>query len=335
MKNKRVLIITIAIVVLVGLSLLAIFLLIQKDKQVDNTVNMVYINEIPIGDSDVKVNIQEQFDIDTQRAKVIEISKEDHKLFVEEIIESRNLDMEIVFEERGVGYTWCSKDNKRCMIYDIYPETLSFGFMDNPSNLIYDVSNMNDPEEIWKIFQEDFLLDKWEYTNFNLERYQGGFTVTAHRSVDGIPFERIADIQYTDHIKFDSRGFLISGKILLLEYGGNFSVDLIETNTLGNIINSDVYPKQYVVDKSKLNIGNLEKSEDIDLHYPNEIHDIDECNATNIELVYVYGTRHNSKYITPVYKMNCIGEVNYQNQILNIHIFLYTNAITTDSIMVE
>jgi hypothetical protein len=335
MENRKKTLKIIAILIITILIIVLAYFIFFKKKDGTNNEN-VELESIPIANNDITVNIEDDiYEIDQVETPILKISENIQIEFIEEIIENKDLNLKLLLEIEGVSYRWCNSEETRCIVYDVIPNTLSFSFSEAPLALDVDVSNIQDPKEIWSIFLEEFGIDIFEYTNQKISRNDSGFNIVANRAFNEIPFENISYIQYSDILRFDKKGFLLSGKLLIVDFLEEDKQDLVNISKLGDIINNGKYPKQYIVDKSTLNIAQIQEGQDVDYNYSETVIDIQKCIPNDIELVYIFKTRNTSEYIIPAYKIYCNGELEYDSKLYTLPVFVYTNAISPENITVE
>ena len=333
MKNKKLVTIILIILFLLLVGLGIYFLLKPKTENIPSQT--VSRTEISLGNSELEIDISTDFVIEETKTDILKISEKIHTDLVEQMIESNNIQVDLISQTEGISYMWCDEDMERCIIYDVLKDLISFSFEENPLAMKYDISSINDAKEAWNTAIKDLGFDQFEYFNTNIQRDNGEFTITANRSHMDIPFENVSNTSYTDMLRFNDKGFLLSGKLLIVDYTKEGNNPIVSLDNLKDIINQDIYPKQYIVDRDNISLGLDSDSADIDLGYPEDIFNLDNCNSTSAEIVYIFKTRNTSDYITPAYKIGCSSEISYEGSIYNVPVYVYANAISPEYVVVE
>lgn len=186
----------------------------------------------------------------------------------------------------------------------------------------------------------------YRYTDFNISRQGTGYRIEASRLIGSYPLQISGFEEFSDYIVIEDDGDLIEGQIYLvnIDLESAENVSLIEAATLGALINSDEYPKDFYqlapddLDYTLI-FGQPYSPIDSSLGDPpptvnqGEIPELESCVAERVTLVYIYLSTHYER-LTPAYRVNCVGQIEFRGESYRTEAILFTNAIDPDLVYV-
>lgn len=246
-----------------------------------------------------------------------------HISLVESMIEK--MDLSLKKEERVKDSYIIWGDGKNQFTYQGATDTVNF-------ELTTDLG-INKSEEAFSQFFKQYLDLDYEFILVEEITFGETVTIYASRLIDGIPMEFGNGSEYTDILRFNKSGDLISGYLLLAEVEDTeLTIPLIKEGELETYINLETYPKEIIVDTSVL-------TSTIDLHYLDRGWlDINEsakdCKATSYTTVLLY-KNSNQKYLLPVYKYNANCKVEYEKTEYTAPATFYVSASDPKYVTIE
>jgi hypothetical protein len=246
-----------------------------------------------------------------------------HISLVESMIEK--MDLSLKKEERVKDSYIIWGDGNNQFTYQSATDTVAF-------ELTTDLGISKSDESFSQFFKQYFDLD-YEFIVTEESTFDGTTTIYASRVIDGIPIEFGNGSEYTDILKFNKEGNLISGYLLLAQLEETeLTIPLIKEGELETYINLETYPKEITVDTSVL-------TSTIDLHYLDrgwlDINEsAKECKATSYTTVLLY-KNSNQEYLLPAYKYNSNCKVEYEKAEYTVPATFYVSASDPKYVTVE
>lgn len=208
-------------------------------------------------------------------------------------------------------------DNENTFIYDSVSDSVTFELKRRIS--------LERGEESFSEAFDKYLNLKYEFKLVEEKRdSDGGITYYGSRILDEIPVQYGTGYEYSDILKFDKQGSLVSGQLLLVEINKyDVYLPIISKDDLHKYINTKEYPKEHYVNSDVL-------VDILDLHYLDnqweEIEDtLKDCKAQSSELIFMYKTS-NQGYLLPVFKISSNCTVVSSGQDYTVPALFYVNA---------
>jgi hypothetical protein len=321
-KKKRRIIIGLLISLAILLLALVVYGVLNNRKSSELLEEPLNLKKF--GNSELSVDISDEYESSQDVASVYSIPAK----FYKESIEKFMNDLGLTLTENSISddehMEWEGYGNR--FTYNAISNTLTFQ-LSKPINLGEEDGAF---EKIYLDYFErnyEFVIGQREVANQGLTSYY------AKRVVDGIPIEMGYGYEYSDILRFDERGYVIEGNLLLAEVEKKeTSVPLISVDELIQYVNLDIYPKESYVYASQL-------MDTLDLSYLDsrweEIHSsASNCNSSALELIYLYKSS-NQEFLYPTYKVSASCEVQFEEGTYSVPAVFYLNAASPDYIVVE
>lgn len=238
-----------------------------------------------------------------------------HITLVEQMIDKMGISLNRTDTIPNSYIEWSDGENE--FTYDSVSDSVTF-------QLKREISVDRGEQSFIKVF-EKYLGLTYEFKLVGEKKdSDGGITYYGARLLDGIEIEYGAEYEYSDILKFDKKGNLVSGQLLLAQIDKyDVYLPLISKNELNKYINTKGYPKeQYANTEILADILNLnyldEKWQDIE-------DSLKDCKAQSSELIFMYKTS-NQGYLLPVYKIASNCTVTNENQEYTVPVIFYVNA---------
>lgn len=308
-KKNRILLIAIFIVIMLLILVIAgVSKMSKKYPEQPVLIQNLGVEKTTLDISDSKS--QEKY----RDVSLYSIAPKVHISLVEQMID--RMDLSLKKEERVKDSYIVWGDGKNQFTYESTTDTVSFQLTKN-------IGITKDSESFSKIFKQYFDL----YYEFNINEestFKNATSVYASRVIEGIPIEFGNGNEYTDILKFDEQGNLISGYLFLaqIEETG-LTLPLIKENELKTYINLETYPKEINVDTSvltsTLDIGYLDRG------WTEIAQSVKECKASSYITILLY-KNSNQKYLLPAYKYNSDCKVEYEKTEYSVPATFYVSA---------
>ncbi len=269
------------------------------------------------GSTEQTINISSlNLETEIKDLPIYSIKPKVHILLVEQMIEKMGLSLkknEIVPESY---IEW--SDGENIFTYDSQADSVTF-------ELTRRISLERGENSFASLF-EKYLGLNYKFRLINEKRnLDEGITYYASRLQADIPLQYAGGNEYSDILKFDKHGNLVSGLLLLAEIEEyDLYLPLISKNDLEKYINTSVYPKEYYLDTSIL-------VDTLNLHYLDDEWEniektVNNCIAQESEIIFMY--RSSTKgYLLPVFKISSRCTVTSNNQEYMTPAFFYVSAV--------
>jgi hypothetical protein len=208
--------------------------------------------------------------------------------------------------------TWQDQDDQDVLVYNIDTAILHL-YLDNYSDQIAFTSVER--------FLSNYIKQDIEYYNIE-EDIEGNQEIyTANRAID--ENELVTGFGYSDFF-YVIDGYLNSARILLAEINEiNYVAPLLSNKEiLKQYINDPVFPKNIIINTSRIIKANPETYEDLAEY----TFDYNSCLINSIEPKLYYSSC-NSNYIYYVYKVEGVCDINYQDSLYSTPFQGFINAV--------
>jgi hypothetical protein len=316
--------------IIVGLLILLIILIISL--VLYGVLNTTKNREFPrepftlkdFGKSELEVEISSDIDTLSEVASVYTISPMFYKTSIENMLIDLNLNLQEAPISNSEYVEWEGAGNR--FTYDLISNIFTF-------ELSRAISLGSEEKAFENIFQEyfdrnySFTIGQTDVSSDDL------VSLYAKRIVEGVPIERGYGYEYSDILRFDSRGYVKSGSLLLSEIEQEpVSVPLITIDELVKYVNLEGYPKESYVYASQL-------IDSLGLFYLDprweEIHSsAQNCNSNTLDLIYLYKSV-DQNYLYPTYKVSATCEVEFEDVYYSVPAVFYLNAIDPEYVYIE
>jgi len=340
MKNKKLILILVGIIVI---GLIVLMVIILKDNDTEG-------GEIKTPDFLLETSIQQKDDLIISKMEDIpRLSPSSSIYYVEDItnvsaVEKfiNNLGFDYKRNKAVVEnhFSWGDEDSTAYFNYFTETNVLSINIRQSVKAVI--PLTRDNAEEIVNRYLNGAGLD-YEYKMLKIESLENSTNVYLSRMLGEYSIEMNNQYGATDSLIFSERGELIYAELLFAKFTNkmDYKIPLIDTRDLLTVINDAKYPKEIRVDDV-----NFLDEEVVELKEPSQIEGeygdtasmvigtVQDCNPTEISLIYYYsGTR--GGYILPTYKLTCISKATYEGIEYFIPSVVYTNAISPEYISAE
>ncbi|MGI6423242.1 MAG: hypothetical protein ACOX0X_01300 [Candidatus Dojkabacteria bacterium] len=270
-----------------------------------------------LGKSNVTVNISDmKREGEGKDIPVYSVLMKVHVSNIEELISKLGLVLKKEEIEKDTSIKW--SDGKSTFSYNSLEDVLNFQLGEGIS-MAKGVDGFSELFNRYLGWEYKFVLNK-EHRDLD-----GGTTYYASRVLGDIPIQFSYAYEYTDVLKFDKNGKLVSASLLLAEIEEyDFFLPLIDRKELETYINLKEYPKEHYVDTSVL-------VETLDLHYLDDSWtEIEEsvtgCIADKSEVILLYKDT-NQGYLLPVFKISSTCKVYKDDLEYSVPALFYVNGV--------
>lgn len=307
--------IKILIAVLIVILVFVLIIFFNKDKNSTNyPEDPLTFNSL--GTSNLSLDISEASDIVEKDLPVYYVNSESQKERIEEMIRRMSISITGEAESESFQIEW--EDDLNYFSYNTITNVLVFK--------ISEAINLDEEESVFSEFFMKYFEEDYQFVVLKKETLsEGRINYYANRLLDEVPIGLGYGYDYTDILKFDSKGNLKEGKVFL----GNISrtneiVPTLSKENLSKYVNIEMYPKESYVDTSLL-------MEVLDLHYLDPtLQEIGEsasdCKTAELDLMYLFKS-NNQGYLFPVYKTVANCNVEYEDEIYSVPATFYINAV--------
>ncbi|MCB9790817.1 hypothetical protein H6764_02225 [Candidatus Nomurabacteria bacterium] len=192
-------------------------------------------------------------------------------------------------------------------------------------------------------FINEYFKNDFKFTNFNITTVSEGYRVEANRVVNDIPLERPGSSKYSDYIIVQEDGDIVEGSVTLFTIDSSSAIEtaLVPVADLGSYLLRKDYPKDFNqgfpigLDITNFGYNPYDENGDFNGDPPPdfEIPEATSCTADAVNVVYLFN-RLGFKKLTPVYRIDCTGEITFGGSQFKVPIVIYANAIDPDVVYV-
>ncbi|MDD4382047.1 MAG: hypothetical protein PHE21_01740 [Candidatus Dojkabacteria bacterium] len=322
--NKR----TKTILVIVGIILIIILLILffilknSNEKYPDEPImqtSLYYTKQ--------EINLELE-DLKAQEYPLIGLSNSVLLDKVAEFVESIDPKMVQTINEEGSYYKW--EDGDSFVIYKLNKGTVEFKFK---NGIIWNEAEITDYS--FTSFTKKYFGKDYDY-KISLKELNtdGAMIYYANRSFLEQLIETAENKKQTDYLSVKD-GKIIYGKILLTEF---FDTELylptLDRQGLLKYINTNKYPKEIYPNYSTLQSTVLKELDYLSEDFEEMIDTLGNCKGDNVSVVYLY-KNFDQEYLMPVYKMDVMCEVSYEDEKYTVPAIAYTNAVEPDYVLVS
>ena len=262
--------------------------------------------------------------------KLFEVSNKIELEKIEKIISELDSSLELVNSKEGEYYYWNNSGSSTYFQYSILTNTLTFSI---EKGINWDEAELTGNS--FDIFMNEYFDKDWDYELTNTLSFNDTSTIFyAKRKIyEKLLIETGEIYNETDYLMLEN-GKIVAGRLLLTTFTDTQEyVPIVNLETLKTFINSEAYPKSVYFNPSKtaeiLSIEDQYLNEDI----INIQNDINNCNASEIDLVYLYKS-FEQQYLTPVYKIALDCNVEYNDETYSVPATSFVNAIEPNYISI-
>lgn len=291
-------------------------------------------------------------EIKYEELPVYQIVKENHYNTVQNFMSDIGMGFATKENYDDIVYYWKEGENTSFYIteYNSVLDKVFFRFETAKSPRSLNVSSVRQ-EELGNFFQK-FAQQYWgrdyKYQNFKVSFEGRNYKIEANRLIGDIPLYISGINTYSDYLVVTSEGKIVEGEFHLFDYDAESGevLDLVQPDLLASVISRDDYPKEFNqlqpigFDFSKYGAQEQEYDEsgqflgDLSItDYSEIIPEVKQCNASKVTLVYLF-VNNNSQYITPTYRIDCMGEVIVDKEEYDVPVIIYTSAIDPEYVYV-
>lgn len=249
-------------------------------------------------------------------------------------------------------YVWAPRDESilQTVSYNSIDQKLAFSF-DEPvelSTVSTSEFNTGAPEEYFERVISEILGYEVTYLEFNVTQEARRYKIEGSRDFGGYPLQIAGMGEYSDEMWITSDGLLVSGRILMYELEGSaIDIPLLTPAELSTVVSRDDYPKTFNqgepvgFDLTDYGVEEFDPTTDNDVDFRGDfpfiealdIPEADSCEGTNIRLVYYYASS-DVDAITPVYRIECRGQILYRGDTFDVPVVVYANALSPEYVSV-
>lgn len=298
-------------------------------------------------DTSVRIDIPDSLvgEINAVRSlSVYKISDETHLSNVSSFISKVGLESWKMENFGGIYYLWTDNNEETSYYlidYDLGQDKV-FIRLPDPIQISSEISipSVGDESTLFlESFVKEYLDRDVKYTNQKISRNGGTTTIEANRLIGDKKTMLSGLSEFTDYIKITENGELLEAQVYLFELEEiGYSVGMIQPELMQRLLNRSDFPKDI---HRMLPIGwSSDSSDDLflgDVH--KEVLDaseqaIDNCTVEDIQIVYYYSSRNITKYISPTFRMYCVGEVTIDGSRYDVPLVVYANALDPEFVFV-
>jgi len=239
---------------------------------------------------------------------------------VKRFVSTTNSQLVQTIDETGSFYEW-QKDSDY-VIYELDQNTVIFSIA---KGIAWNEASINGYS--FTQFTNNYFGKNWQYATPESEKQATGETIYySKRELSGKNIEMVQNHEETDYLAIKG-GKIIYGKILLTEFNRvNTKLPLINSSDLNEYINLAGYPKDIYPDYSPIQKTILSDIDYKSDEFENITETLKNCQSSDYSIIYLYKS-FNQLNLTPVYKLDLLCEVKYQNTMYSIPAIGYVNAI--------
>lgn len=306
-KKQVIYILAVVVFILIGIFT---YLLLTKKNYIKEEMTIS-----TLGYTKEEIDISEVGEESESDIKQYSVYPRVHTDLVEKLIS--NLDLSLTKTEivKDVKYEW--KDSKNYFSYDSLTDTVSFVLNEGIT-----ISN----EKLFNTFYSKYLNLDYEFSTVKESKdSESNITYFSSRVLDSKNVELGLNEEYSDILKIDKNGKLISGKLLLAEFSDTtYIIPIITDYYLKQYINNESYPKEVYVNTSVL--YSTLQLDYLDSAWQEIESTVDKCKGNSRSLIYLY-KNSDQQYLTPTYKYSSTCTVKYKETEYSVPAIFYVNAI--------
>jgi len=316
LNKKNILILVIIIVVVIVISLVIYFFTKGENKYPDQPIEQKSLTS-----SDLNIGVNKFVEPKDSKYFLWTVSNSVKLNSVQKMVQSLSSNFELVDSEEGVYYNW--KNGTDEILYDTLKNYLLFN---HSEGILMDEAEIN--ANVFSKFVKNFFDVDWQYNVFKNEKGSNGETIYYAKRIleENINIEVREHNQQTDYLAMKN-GKIIYGKLLLTEFEKtDIQLPLITSQQLIQYINADEYPKEIYPQLNALRDSLLKEIDYLSEDLEEVLNTLKNCESTSSDLIYYYKS-FDQKYLTPVYKLDALCEVSYEDEVYSIPAIAYVNAI--------
>lgn len=201
-------------------------------------------------------------------------------------------------------------------------------------------------EAYFHSFVNTYLNENYKYTDFKISRTGGNYRIEANRLIGKYPLYISGFETFSDYLIIEEDGDILEGQFYIVNYdlGTAKNVDLVNSYGLGSVISRSDYPKEFnqgLIEDFDYTLVNGEpyNPRDGGLGDPpptpldNSMPELQECTAQSMSLGYLYLSK-SFTMLTPAYRIDCVGEVQFRGNRYRASALVYANAIDPELVYV-
>lgn len=273
-----------------------------------------------------------------RKYEIYRVKNDNLNIKVEGIMSQLTINAPTKTNYANIAYSWNNKAGDT-VEYDVKNQSMWIK-LSNRVNIFPDLVSPSDTQlnELLNRFVQKYVNPKFVYSDYLIERNPGSIKVSGRRVQNGIPLQVPGLVKNYDYIELDDREMLKSARILLAEFNeeAESNLKVVTPKQLVNVIKNPRYPKD-------INDGKIEGINDLkSLTDPKVMTDDIEngtlpyplfYTAKDIEIVYLFANT-NQQFLTPVYRLNVSGRIEYKGQEHNVNGIVNASAIDPDYVYV-